>query len=285
MARHQLTTRSRVLESIGSRGGGRALEARLSRRTLLLGGAAASITGLLAACGGTDAAPTATPAAASPATPAPATATPTQPPAHTPTSVSAPSATPASTPAQGTTPTSGEWSFTDDRGVTVTLPEPPARIVAQTTVGAALWDLGVKPVAVFGPYRTADGKPDFQAGNLDLDQVEWLGDYGELDQEKLAALNADIYVDFTWGAGLLWYLDEELEAQVKRIVPTIGISFENRSIIESIGRLEDLAVSVGADLNAPQLVEDRATFAAAEQELVSAIERLALLLRSRPRHR
>lgn len=252
-------------------GGNAARNVRLTRRTLVAGGAALGLLSILAACGGDDdeqpaatttaaaAAPTATTAAAEPTAPQ---ATPT---------AAAAAATPTPAAAEPTS-SAAAWSFEDDRGEIITLPAMPTRIVAQTTVGAALWDLGIKPIAIFGPYKTADGEADFQAGNMDLEQVEWLGDYGELDQEKLAALDAEVYVDFTWGEGALWYLDEELEAQVERIVPTIGISFENRSIIETIGRLEDLAVALGVDLDAPQLVEDRETFAAAEDDLKLAIQ-------------
>lgn len=48
---------------------------------------------------------------------------------------------------------SGLWEFTDDRGVTVSLPKRPVRVVAQTTSAAALWDYGVRPIAIFGPGR------------------------------------------------------------------------------------------------------------------------------------
>src|SRR5690606_21754014 len=93
----------------------------------------------------------------------------------------------------------GTWAFTDDRGVRVVADALPTRIVAQTSAAAALWDFGVKVVGIYGPNRHEDGSPDFQAGNLDLDAVEVLGDYGtdslEIDLEKFVELDPDLVVD------------------------------------------------------------------------------------------
>lgn len=170
----------------------------------------------------------------------------------------------------GSGSTEGEWSFTDDRGITVTLEEQPEAVVAQTTAAAALWDYGVRPVGIFGPSRVADGSPDFQAGNIDLDAVEVLGDYGEMDLEMLVALQPDVYVDLALYGGQLWYLGET-EEQVTEIVPTLGISMEQVSILDSIKRFEELSGALGADLNAPEVVEAKAAFAEAETELKAAI--------------
>lgn len=165
---------------------------------------------------------------------------------------------------------SGLWEFTDDRGVTVSLPKRPVRVVAQTTSAAALWDYGVRPIAIFGPGRRPDGTVDFQAGNIDLDVVKSLGDYGEMDLEKLVALQAELYVDLAMYGNQLWYLGEN-EAQVKEIVPTVGISMQRVSILESIGRFEKLSGLLGADLSAPDITEAKTAFAQAESDLKAAI--------------
>jgi len=168
------------------------------------------------------------------------------------------------------TPTS-DWSFTDDRGRTVELPGRPERIVAQTTAAASLWDYGVRPIGIFGPSRTADGTPDFQAGNLDLDAVESIGDYGMLDLEKLIALQPDLYVDMAVSDEQLWYLTPEELPQVEAIVPTIGIALGQVSMLDSVRRFEELAGHLGADLNAPEIVAAKADFSAAETDLKNAI--------------
>ncbi len=163
----------------------------------------------------------------------------------------------------------GGWTFTDDRGETISLPEMPTRIVAQTTAAAALWDLGVRPVAIFGPSRNPDGTPDFQTGNIDLDAVEVVGDYGEMDLEQVVALQAELYVDLTYG-GQLWYLGET-EEQVRRVVPTLGISMEKISILDAIRRFEELAAALGANLEAPEIKQAKENFAEAEAALKEAI--------------
>jgi iron complex transport system substrate-binding protein len=167
--------------------------------------------------------------------------------------------------------TDGEWSFTDDRGITITLPTRPERIIAQTTSAAILWDFGIRPVGVFGPSRLPDGTNDFQAGEIDFDSVELLGDYGTLDLEKMVELDADLYVDLTFGGDALWYLTEDELGQVEAIVPTLGISMQGISVLESINRFEELAASLGADLESPEVSAAKTEFEDAEEELKAAI--------------
>lgn len=160
--------------------------------------------------------------------------------------------------------TAGAWSFTDDRGVTVSLPEAPKRIVAQTTSAAVLWDFGVKPVGVYGPT-------DFQAGAIDFDAVEYVGDYGTLDMEKLIALKPDLYVDLTWDGKALWYLSEDEQKQVEEIMPTLGFSMYGLSVVKQIERFEGFVESLGVDLNSSEQVAIKAEFDSAEAELKDAI--------------
>ena len=59
--------------------------------------------------------------------------------------------------AQNATPDSGEWSFTDDKGITVTLPAAPERLVVDLNAAGPLWDFGIRPDALFGWSVMADG--------------------------------------------------------------------------------------------------------------------------------
>lgn len=265
------------------------LSRTVNRRTVLAAVPGLAMLALGVSCGGdddddddagsssTDSDPTSTPAAAEPTVKTASGSDPTSTEAAEPGDAIEPagateeSDAAATTDESGSDSTDGEWSFTDDRGITVTLEEQPDAVVAQTTAAAALWDYGVRPVGIFGPSRTADGSPDFQAGNIDLDQVEVLGDFGEMDLEMLVALQPDVYVDLALYGGQLWYLGET-EEQVKEIVPTLGISMERVSILESIKRFEELSGALGADLNAPEVVEAKAAFAEAETELKAAID-------------
>jgi iron complex transport system substrate-binding protein len=240
---------------------------RFSRRTLL-----ASVPGLMlivagVACGGDDDDEPASAATTSGRSGGAASPT-TVGSASTPTL-----ATAVSTATTGASPVApdGEWTFTDDRGVTITLPQAPQRIVAQTTSAAVLWDFGIRPVGVFGPSKLPDGTNDFQAGDIDFDSVEIVGDYGTLDLEKLVALDADLYVDLTFGGDTLWYLTEDELGQVEAIVPTLGISMQKISVLEAIGRFEELAASLGVDVESPELKAVKTEFDAAEADLKAAI--------------
>ena len=88
----------------------------------------------------------------------------------------------------------GSWEFTDDRGVTVSLAQPPQRVVAFVAAAAALWDFGLRPVGIFGPSRREDGSAgDHQVGNLDLDAVTSVGNtFDEFNIERYAALRPDL---------------------------------------------------------------------------------------------
>lgn len=171
--------------------------------------------------------------------------------------------TPSASPASG-------WSFTDDRGVTLELPSIPTRIVAQTSAAAALWDLGVRPVGVFGPYKNADGSNDFQAGNLDFDAVDYLGDYGAIDLEKLVALKPDLVVDMTIYDGQFWYM-ETIRNVVERVAPTLGITMQAVPIIASIERFEELARSLGADFATSEIRDASSAFDAAIADFQIAV--------------
>jgi iron complex transport system substrate-binding protein len=188
---------------------------------------------------------------------------------------SARSAYAQTTPATG--PAEGAWSFTDDRGITVSLPERPERIVAQVTAAASLWDYGIRPVGVFGPQRRADGTPDPLAGDIDLDAVTSLGEaWGEFDLEQMIALHPDLLVSGWYGTyhgelTPLWYVPEEAAPVVHELTPSIGILMEDVSIAQTIDRFAELAAALGADLESPGIVADKERFDRAVADLKAAI--------------
>ncbi|MGH8908259.1 MAG: hypothetical protein ACRD0K_17565 [Egibacteraceae bacterium] len=65
------------------------------------------------------------------------------------------------------------WSFTDDRGVEVTLGSRRRRIVDYDTAASALWHLGLRPVGIFAGYPLA-GNPNL--AGLDLSGIESVGE-------------------------------------------------------------------------------------------------------------
>ncbi len=170
----------------------------------------------------------------------------------------------------------GSWSFTDDRGVAIALPEVPATIVAQTTAAASLYDFGVQIAGIYGPSKTADGEPDFQAGNLPLDSIAILGDWGaealELDIEKLIEVDPDLIVDMLVYEDTLWYLSgDSRELVEQRKIPIAAINMGQVSLLAIIERMQDLAVALGADLAAPQVADAKTLHQAAEDRLKAAI--------------
>jgi iron complex transport system substrate-binding protein len=233
------------------------LAQRVSRRTLLAAVPGVMLLAAGVACGDDedDPQPTATTVSAPESTPAAAT-----------------DASPAATEAESGS-TDGEWTFTDDRGTTITLPQRPENVVAYVPIAASLWDFGVRPVGVFGTTVRADGTPEITSGDIDFDTVESLGEvYGEMDLEALVALQPDLILYDIYGEFDLWGLSPEAVAQVEAIAPIAGISFVNRPVDETIGKIEELAGLLGADLSAADVVEAKESFDVASEAVRSACE-------------
>lgn len=252
-------------------------DATMSRRTLLrgiAGGAlATSALGLVAACGGDDDDDDGSDASSD--SPTSTSASEDGPTATSDAGDSAraegmPEATKSESGADG----SGEWSFTDDRGVTITLPSRPERVVAYVPLAASLWDFGIEVAGIFGTSRGADGTPEIYAGSLDLDSIESLGEtYGEIDLEALLALGADLIVTDMWPTLDLYGLPAEDAARVEEeIAPVAGIKFVDQPVTDTLASLEALAEALGADLSAPKVAEAHERFdqAAADVEAAAA---------------
>ncbi|MFB7665024.1 ABC transporter substrate-binding protein [Kitasatospora sp. NPDC056138] len=211
---------------------------RLSRRGLLAAGGAAALGSLLTACGGSG---------------------------------SSGSSGKDSPVAKGSA--TGPWSFTDDRKKQVTAKSTPARIVAFTGTAAALVDFGMdrQIVGVFGETRAKDGKADPQAGDLDVDKVEILGNvWGEFSIEKYAALRPELLVTHMYEPGALWYVPDESKDKILQLAPSVAVSTAKVPMTEPIKRHAELAASLGADLTARKVTDAKARFEAASESLRQA---------------
>ncbi|MFO7193631.1 MULTISPECIES: ABC transporter substrate-binding protein [Thermocrispum] len=165
--------------------------------------------------------------------------------------------------------TGGPWSFVDDRKREATAKSTPTNIVAQISAAAALWDLGIKPVGVFGE---ANG-PDDLYGNVDLDAVTWVGkSWGEFDMEKFLDLRPHLLVAPMNTPDQLWYVPEEMADKVAKRCPTVGIKQLSTPVDKVIQRYADLAASLGADLDGPAIADARKAFTAAVDELRAVAE-------------
>ncbi|MEV1020652.1 ABC transporter substrate-binding protein [Streptomyces sp. NPDC050264] len=167
---------------------------------------------------------------------------------------------------------SGPWSFKDDRGTTVKLDKVPASIAAFTGVGAALWDYGVQVKAVFGPTTTKSGKPDVQAGDMDVSKVTVLGNaWGQFNIEKYAGIAPDVLITTTFDdAGTLWSVPEESKDKIAKLAPSVAISVFDRQLTQPLERMYALAESLGADLKADKVVAAKKRFEDAAARLRKA---------------
>jgi iron complex transport system substrate-binding protein len=168
---------------------------------------------------------------------------------------------------------SGAWEFTDDRGTKVKRDKRPEKVVAYVSSAAALWDFGVRPIGVFGPQKTADGKKEIQAGNIDVDKVTSVGNaWDDFDVEKFIGLGPDLVVTGLTGTKPtdLWAITEETGKKIERTAPILALSEYKVTLPKVIARYEALAKSLGADVDAPAVTSAKDEFQAASDELAAA---------------
>ncbi|MGP3927698.1 ABC transporter substrate-binding protein [Streptomyces sp. 8N616] len=169
--------------------------------------------------------------------------------------------------------TSGPWTFKDDRGTTVRTDSTPRNIVAFTGTAAALHDYGIEVTGVFGPTRTNDGKPDVQAGGLDIGKLTILGNtFGKFNVEKYAALSPELLVSSMFIKDALWYVPEESKDKILKLAPSVGLMVAHVSLPEPLRRHAELAESLGADLRAKKVTDARARFERAATAVREAAE-------------
>ncbi|MFD9520183.1 ABC transporter substrate-binding protein [Streptomyces sp. NPDC059979] len=166
---------------------------------------------------------------------------------------------------------SGPWTFKDDLGTELSLPAKPKNIVAFTGTAAALYDYGIPVKGVFGPTKTADGKPDVQAGSMDISKVEILGNvYDEFNVEKYAALQPELLVTNSWD-GTYWYVPEASKDKILKLAPAAAVKVGGDVTLDkALERTADLAKSLGADMNAKTTVDAKARFEAAAAKVREA---------------
>lgn len=157
-------------------------------------------------------------------------------------------------------PGAGPWTFTDDRGVEVTRPSLPSRIVTNDQAGAALTSLGIRPVGIFSS-APMDQNPILEG--VDLTGIESLGEvYGEINVEKLAALGPDLVVvpfDPRQDGPPFGFIDGPVQGQVQAIAPIAAID-GIKDPVQVLTRFAELAAALGANLQAPKVAAARKRF-------------------------
>lgn len=169
---------------------------------------------------------------------------------------------------------SGPWTWTDDVGQTIELDETPTKVAAYGDAGAALWNFGITPVALFHYMDPADD-PTFE--DLDLSETEVVGTaYGELNLEELAALQPDLIVTTTYDGdtpeSMYGFKDEAQLEKVRAIAPVVAVE-QSGTALDVIATNEELAASLGVDTAAgSDVAEDKAAFEDASEALTEAAD-------------
>lgn len=172
------------------------------------------------------------------------------------------------TSAQESSPVPAGWSFTDDKGVTIELPERPVRILADVNIAAPLWDYGIRPVALFGWNASLDddGKLSAAGGRIDPALVEFAGDVTEpIRLEDAVAFQPDLILTITHDPENpedYWSIDPSVLAQVQEIAPILALSGTGRSDV-NVERTAELAEALGADLSTTEIQAEKTRFDAA----------------------
>jgi iron complex transport system substrate-binding protein len=178
---------------------------------------------------------------------------------------------PASAQTPSASPVTGEWTWTDVTGTTVTLPQRPVRIAAVINVVAGLWDLGVRATAIFG--WSAANYPDgdhISWGNVDPSAVVQVGnDDQTMNVEALVAARPDIIVTVRYTNDDLSVLDSMTPddyATFQQIAPVIVLNQVDDQATE-VQRVVDFAASLGVDVNAPEIAAKRKAWYGKLEEL------------------
>lgn len=170
---------------------------------------------------------------------------------------------------------SDSWKFTDDLGTKLALDSAPDRLIVQSSMAAALTDLGLgdKIVGTFGPLKNAEGKADSQVAGLDIAAAPDLtggGEYGSVDVEKAAGLKPDLIVTSAYLEGDLWYINDDTKKKLDGLAPILVVSFDGKTLPELLDGTERAAEALGADLDSDAVKASHDDFADASDEVKAA---------------
>lgn len=167
---------------------------------------------------------------------------------------------------------SGSFAYTDALGTTVKLKSVPTRVVAQSSVAAALWDAGFHVTGAYGELTPGkDGKLSYQAGSLDLEKVKVLGrTYGEFDAEKYALLDPQLLIDYTFDDKTLWYVPQAQAKQVASLAPEIAVPGNYDGTDQAIQTFVTLAGKLGTNTRSAALAKEKAAYEKALTDVAAA---------------
>lgn len=136
------------------------------------------------------------------------------------------------------------WEFTDDRGITLRRIGRPERVAAYVRAGAALWDLGVRPVGVYGSGHDGD-EPD-RAKSGALADVPYLGAGKALDDGAIRSVRPDIVVDVTYDREKPYAVTEAAAKRAGAPVLALAVGADT-SLPNILARFAQLSVALGGE--------------------------------------
>ncbi|MFE3380577.1 TroA family protein [Streptomyces anulatus] len=140
-----------------------------------------------------------------------------------------------------------EWRFSDDRGQQSTASRTPERVLAYVQAGATLWDLGIRPVGIFGSDHDGPDPDPAKTGTLPLGEVAYVGAGAALDVERLLSTGPDLVVAVSYGGGHVYGLTPETAKPLEERVPVVVLDVSQARTFGEIGdRFAELARSLGA---------------------------------------
>ncbi|WP_182376835.1 ABC transporter substrate-binding protein [Nocardioides sp. WS12] len=167
----------------------------------------------------------------------------------------------------------GPWEFTDGSGEVVKLDKTPTRIIAHGAEAAALMAYGIKPVGIYAdePVTTDPNLKD-----LDLTGIAILGEeWGSIDVAKASTLTPDLIVADWWPAEKAHSgFEDGVKAKSKKLAelaPVVGAA-QGDSILDLAEGYEDLAESLGADIENSQGNKDKAAFEKSRDAFIAAMK-------------
>ncbi|MFU8945344.1 ABC transporter substrate-binding protein [Mycetocola zhadangensis] len=175
----------------------------------------------------------------------------------------------------------GEWSYTDDTGKTVTLDAQPERVASFADYAIGLLSNDIEPVAIFG---RVDVKSDERFADYDISDTAIVGNsYGEIDLEALAETAPDLIVTGIYPTDregtldlegpLYGVADVEQQKQLEKIAPVVAIEVGGKGI-DVIESMSNLAEALGTSPEA--IAESKKKYDDAAADLTAAAEETGL---------
>ncbi|MFG3495580.1 ABC transporter substrate-binding protein [Streptomyces sp. NPDC047928] len=134
------------------------------------------------------------------------------------------------------------WAFTDDTGRDLQTERRPERVIAYARAGAALHDLGIRPVAVYGSGHDGDVVDPAKAGTLPEAGVTYLGPGAALGEDALRSLRPDLIVDVTYDGKSVYAVDGALAQRLG--VPVAALAVAGAPLTAILRRFADLAATL-----------------------------------------